>query len=188
MSNKHGATIGLSVAIVIVIILMIVAVVFYILTYGKSVEKTEAIVLRPFSGFYGKSLTKSDGSPQLSCPSGSSINVISAVYEVYDPNLQCSSKSPWGGKTNDECNYPSPGPKLPLLSNVSKLGGCRIRDESATVSALANGKQKTNFEILATTFPNNPCTDVKDPTKLPIAASPYVLHGVYTCIPDPKKS
>jgi hypothetical protein len=49
-------------------------------------------ILIPFSGFIGtgKSLTRRDGTPQITCPTDKKVNILGAFYQVYDPYGECN--------------------------------------------------------------------------------------------------
>lgn len=77
---------------------ILVAVTTYMLHSKNKLERLIRIDL-PFTKFIPPlkaedsttvSLIKSDGTPQISCPIGTKVNILGAFFEVYDPYGQCT--------------------------------------------------------------------------------------------------
>lgn len=62
----------------------------------ENIDKNLQIRNIPFSGYYDPrsssavKIQTGDGDDVIRCPSGSKVNIINAVFEVYDPYFQCT--------------------------------------------------------------------------------------------------
>lgn len=223
MKRNTELNIGLTGIVIVILIVIVLIVVYYVVTYRKLTSNTESLVLRPFAAYEGEAMIRSDNSqPQIQCPVGTKVNIINAVYEVNDPQLQCvqldstgkaTSKPMPGADPNCFCSYQPVEKGMAFLSGPSKKatstakpatgtscsysssgnGPCRIRNVTASVASVANGKQSIVFNVNSSVLGPQPCSNMPadagggtDYTVLPQGSTnkPYILHGVYTCVPE----
>lgn len=94
---------------------------------SKFAQAAENNLLRPFAAHQGEQVLKGDGSLQMSCPAGKKITVIGAVYEVYDPALECTNKPiTTSGTPNPICGPMSATTSKDQLSGVGGVGNAEF--------------------------------------------------------------
>nr|QZX43931.1 secreted protein [Marseillevirus sp.]WNL50523.1 galactose binding lectin domain containing protein [Marseillevirus sp.] len=183
----------MAVALWIFIVVIVIAVVALLVGFGildaKFGQEAQANLLRPFAAHQGEQVLKRDGRPQMSCPAGKKISVIGAVYEVYDPSLECTSSPLTDSRTpNSVCGPMSATTSDDQLSGVGGSGQCRIRDVTGQVGMLCNGKETCDFVVDSSSLGTYPCPgvapDSPDYDNLPKDSTGkmgYWVHGIYTC-------
>jgi len=171
------------------------------------------------------SRTDPQSGSQISCPVGYSINIIGAFYQVNDPYGECNYTGKTTPNTNavftQTCSDPTSSSYDPVLcANLdtnfyntvcSPSNGCAIRDVSAYLGNLCDGKQDCNVTMNSANLgpypcggllplPNTPFTTTTprgssgSPTYYGLPAIPtnttgqYTVsgasvHGIYTCLP-----
>lgn len=187
---------GLVVWIIAVLIFVLALVAFggfgfFDAKYGAAAERN---LIRPFAAMQGTSVTRRDGTSQISCPAGTKVSIIGAVYEVFDPSGQCTDK-PFDPKQspNAVCGAPLVRDRQGAeLSAVRGSGQCRLRDVTAQVAMKCNGTDSCDLTVDSAALGPYPCpgiapgdaaygnlptdTENGEPT-----IQGYILHGSYTC-------
>lgn len=132
--------------ILIIVLIIILGVVIFLLwnNISKSKKQEQLNIIYPFSGILpapgsnrnpsgGLSLYRSDGvTPQLSCPAGTTLNIIGAYVEVYDPYGSCSP-SP-NVSYQETC-----GINLSGTPSVSNLKSCATTSDCGPLQVCTNG-------------------------------------------------
>ncbi|BAU79991.1 galactose binding lectin domain-containing protein [Tokyovirus A1] len=182
---------GLAIWIFVVIVFLAVVGMFvgFWMFDSKFAQAAENNLLRPFAAHQGEQVLKADGKPQMSCPAGKKMTVIGAVYEVYDPSLECTSKPlTESGTPNSVCGPMSATSSNDQLSGVGGSGQCRIRDVTGQVGMLCNGKETCDFVVDASSLGSYPCSDAapdsaeyNDLPKDSAGKQGFWVHGIYRC-------
>lgn len=178
--------------------------------YPDAVSKS---VLHPFSAYVKDNQTqliRADGKPQISCPTGKKVNVVSAKFAVYDPYLQCTTHPLDTVKNTCKenpdsviCQNTNPdGTNKTCTLNGN--GDCRPRDATPYLANMCNGKQQCNAVANSSYFGPYPCHGNSDKNYLAIRdqlpkvpsgeaqqngddskqtyRQDYIVHGLYACV------
>ncbi|AHA46366.1 putative secreted protein [Insectomime virus] len=185
----------MAVALWIFIVVIVIAIIALLVGFGildsKFGKEAEANLLRPFAAHQGEQILRGDKQPQMSCPIGQSISVLGAVYEVYDPSLECTSSPLTKEKTpNSVCGPMSATTSDLQLSGIGGTGQCRIRDVTGQVGIKCNGKNKCDPVVDSADLGTYPCPGIAPDSdqykNLPKDSSSgkqgYWVHGIYTCV------
>lgn len=193
---------ALPVAAIIILVLVLGLLIGWtiLITKNNNISKSTNVLV-PFSAFLsnGDKVTNEGDEgdeQQISCPTGTKINIVAAYYDVYDPHNQCSDKP------SDTVNPCDPS-NTPICNNaddtgansVCKPGGtgdCRMRDATGYLGAQCNGIEgDCDVTINRTFFGPEPCNVINPQdalyNKLPALPGEkqgYYVHGIYAC--DPK--
>jgi hypothetical protein len=98
-------------------------------------------LIYPFTGILGNgsTLTRKDGSNQISCPVGSKVRILGAYFDVYDPYLECAVDAKQGAsksfqKTCQDILNNNAGYSFSCSSNQG-MSGCSCDSQGCTVNS-----------------------------------------------------
>lgn len=170
--------------------------------------------LMPFAGFVDKDLTyysnsDTSGTPlsQITCPTGTKVNIVGAYFQSFDPYGQCSPTPNAVVSqtcTNDSSNPICANNNSDYQNNYCNCDGdtyqnCKIRNATYYLSQKCNGEQSCEVTVDNDFFGPYPCSmDTTDANygnlpQIPLSSddqgditgttSGYYVHGIYTCDP-----
>ena len=151
------------------VIFLFVSVVFLLRKVNKNKKNRVSNLLLPFNAKLdppggnrdpskGKSLLRTTGVPQITCPAGSKVNIVGAWIEVYDPYAECSSAGAIPTFLNT-CGLPITDPSTQTVcstssdcatgqacaNNVCVPNSCKVDSDCASSSVAACPSGKTTF-------------------------------------------
>lgn len=197
---SSGLWVGTTLLFIIFVILL--AAVIYLGVRNKTI-KNQGLLL-PFSSttvqldgtgkpFFNIPKT-TDGRNQISCPTGTSVNIVGAYFDVYDPYNTCITQTPEmlaaglmtpNQKFIDNCKA---NPTDPICKNIDPTtflntvctqtgsGNCKVRDVTDILGSFCNGKPAVSESDLQSLLPSlpYPCSIIpgsSDYAKLPASTS-----------------
>lgn len=198
--------------IIILIVILFIVIGLFVGTFviqNKTQPLVESSKLYPFGQIQSSysstpSLIRADGSSQLQCPAGSVINIVGAVWQVYDPYGECTEsptaqfkKACQGIPNNPVCDNIS---STMFTNNIcgplsTSTYNCRVRNVTEYVGSVCNGLNSCALTMDTNTLGPPPCTGVTSSTTfnmLPTIQTNtsstftrgYYLHGIYACVPE----
>ena len=166
------ANVGLWILIFTLVLFGIVISVLYTFKVKSNASASRNQLLYPFAVNFDPTtgqapdFVDATGNPQIQCPAGSSINIVGAFFNVFDPYNTCvADLADVSPLMTGYCSGTAPNPNVCSTgmpnttctpSNASTR--CAIRDASALLSSVCNGQQTCEPEINPSTFGDYPCT------------------------------
>jgi hypothetical protein len=160
-----------NISLVVFFLLFLTLIVLNFLKVRQNGATANNQILYPFSATIDpttgtpSSFTTVSGGSQITCPAGSSVNIVGAFFNVFDPYNECvvsaADVSPLLANCTDPNVCPGQQGSGPngMCTPTNMSAQCAIRDASASVGAKCNGRQSCP-DLTMADFGDYPCAGI----------------------------